>query len=283
MSTESKIFRRGSRTFYISSLFFPRSIRSDVFDLYSFVRTADDYVDRVPAEKDSFYDLKNLWESSVAEKTINLVSQQPPGQVNQRVVENMLRLSKKYEFDPAWITSFLKAMESDLKSTRFKTIDDTLEYIYGSAEVIGLMMAKIMNLKPEAYEAARLQGRAMQMINFIRDIEEDNSLGRLYFPADDLAKYGLNDLQESTARAYPKRFNKFIHFQISRYETCQTQATQGFHYIPRRLRVPVKTASEMYDWTALQIKQDPHVVYRKKIKPGKIRLLTRIISNILPG
>ena len=68
----------------------------------------------------------------------------------------------------------------DIKKKEYNSLEETLEYIYGSAEVIGFFMAKIIGLSDESlYYAGRL-GRSMQYINFIRDIEEDNNLGRRY-------------------------------------------------------------------------------------------------------
>ena len=91
----------------------------------------------------------------------------------------MVELMNKYQFEPQWIEAFLDAMEADLHKKTYHTIDELLAYIYGSAEVVGLMMAQIMNLPESSWEAAKAQRKAMQLINFIRDIAEDNQLGRV--------------------------------------------------------------------------------------------------------
>ncbi len=78
----------------------------------------------------------------------------------------MIRVSRKNNFNMDWIESFLDAMQSDLTHKPCQTIEETLHYMYGSAEVIGLMMASIMGLTPAAADAAKLQGRALQYMNF---------------------------------------------------------------------------------------------------------------------
>src|SRR5690606_4617491 len=99
--------------------------------------------------------------------------------------------------------------------------EEVLEYIYGSAEVIGLMMAQVIGLPKESFEHAKYLGRAMQYINFIRDIAEDLELGRVYFPQSDLRSYGLENLTEEHVKQHPEQFTKLIQTQLDRY--CQWQ------------------------------------------------------------
>lgn len=277
MSVERTIFRQGSTTFFISSLFFPRSIRQDVFDLYSFVRMADDYVDQVPADIEGFYRLRRKWDRAVWD-TEFITDKSDADTADERVVKNMLRVLRKYKFESAWVNSFLDAMQSDIGGAKYETVTDLLNYIYGSAEVIGLMMARIMGLPPEADEAAQLQGRAFQLLNFIRDIDEDNALGRSYFPSEEIGRFGLSDMSKSVAMKNKEKFNEFVRFEINRYKKWQIEAQAGYKYIPRRLRIPLQTAREMYGWTAQCIEQNPTIVFQKKVKPSKPRVISKAIQ-----
>lgn len=56
---QQSLFKKSSKTFYYSTLFFPRYMRSDIHDLYAFVRTADDYVDTLPQDREAFYRFRN--------------------------------------------------------------------------------------------------------------------------------------------------------------------------------------------------------------------------------
>jgi phytoene synthase len=275
---EKDIFRRASTTYYWSSVFFPGSIRGDVFRLYSFVRVADDYVDATPQQRAKFKALRRAWDAAKGDLHADTMTQ-PADSLDQRVVKNMLYVTQKYAFDPAWVESFLDSMQADLDGKRYETLDDTLWYIHGSAEVIGLMMAKMMSLKPGAYEAAKLQGRAMQFINFIRDIHEDTARGRCYFPGEDLRKFGLADLSRSTVTAKPRAFERFVRFELERYKHWQAAAAEGFRYIPRRQRSAVRTAVDMYDWTAAAIAQRPFVVFDRQVKPHKRQVILRALRR----
>lgn len=279
MRKETAIFYRGSRTFFVSSLFFPSKIRRDVFDLYSFLRLTDDYVDQVQPDIKNFYKLRDLWTAAINDRHFDTCKQKDDS-TNLRIVKNMARLTKEYQFETDWTEAFFDSMESDLSGKKYKTLEEILQYTYGTAEVAGLMMAKVMGLKPEAAHAARMQGRAFQWINFIRDIAEDNELGRQYFPAVDLKRFNLEDLSRKTALNQPHDFSNFIHFQIERYEKWQSEAEEGYKFIPKRFRISVQTASDVYGWTAEQIRANPLVVYDKKLRPAKRRILGALVRNL---
>ncbi|NBK20828.1 MAG: phytoene/squalene synthase family protein, partial [Spirochaetia bacterium] len=181
-------------------------------------------------------------------------------------------------FDPAWTEAFLDSMQHDLVQSTCDTLEETLTYIYGSAEVIGLFMAKIMDLPEKSYPAAAMLGRAMQYINFIRDIEEDNGLNRRYLPLNGTT---LTSLDADSVRANPQEFKRFVRHEIQLYQAWQSEAAKGYHYIPRRYRIPIMTAADMYCWTAKEIKKDPSIVFTQRIKPTKTRVLRKGIAHIL--
>jgi phytoene synthase len=256
-----EIFRRGSRTYFSSSQFFPRFIREDVFVLYGFVRSADNFVDVIPQRDQDFY---AFWEKCRLSLKTN--------PVGDPVIDGFTDLMRRKSFQPEWVEAFFLSMEMDLKKKSYATLKETLAYIHGSAEVIGLMMAAIMELDQAAYSHAALLGRAMQYINFIRDIVEDQAFGRNYFPQEDMKKFHLNSLSLSEILKNRSGFERFIHAQIMRYQEWQKQAEQGFHFVPRRCLIPIRTASEMYKWTADRIEKNPIIVYKKKVRPSKMRI-----------
>jgi phytoene synthase len=264
------IFKDGSRTYFYSSIFFPSRIKKEVFTLYGFVRKTDNFVDSIPQNINGFYEFKEKYYK--AKKGIN---------TDDIVLDSFIKISKEKKFDTKWTESFFKSMEMDILKNKYETLNDTLEYIYGSAEVIGFYMSKLLNLSKKAYVYAKYLGRAMQYINFIRDIDEDNKLGRIYFPNKELEEYGLKSLNYEDTSKHKEEFIDFIHKQIDRYCKWQHYAEKGYKYIPKRYLIPVKTASEMYKWTAEQIYRNPFIVYKMKIKPMVKQIFTKTILNII--
>lgn len=290
MSTiEQNIFKNGSTTYYWSSKFFPKGVRDDVFKFYSFVRVVDDVVDQIPADEKRFNRFLSRWGTIKQQLADSSVPSQLDESVDERVLSNIAYIVHRFDCDPAWVDSFLASMKMDVDKRSYETIEDTIDYMYGSAEIIGLFMARILRLpgqglsiskpEPEVLRTARMQGRAMQYINFLRDIDEDNQLGRLYFPKRTLKNHGLEDLSHETAQSHPEAFKAFMHEQLDLYDQWQTEADKGFSYIPKRLRIPLQTATDMYNWTAEEIRKNPFIVFEKKVKPSKSQVVKTIAKN----
>ena len=210
------IFKKGSRTYFYSTLFFPPAVKERVFALYSFVRTADDLVDSVPQRGEEFHAFAGAYREALEGV--------PAG---DPVIDAFVALQRLSGIEQAWVDAFLFSMELDLSVHRYRTLDALRVYLYGSAEVIGLMMARILELHPESHEAACHLGRGMQYINFIRDIAEDAAMGRVYMPEDELARFGLDSLEEAYLRRHPAAFRAFIHAQCDLYRSWQSMGETG--------------------------------------------------------
>jgi phytoene synthase len=118
----------------------------------------------------------------------------------------------------------------------------------------------------------------MQYINFIRDIDEDRTLGRRYLPLEGTP---LESLDREHVRSHPQQFNEFLRHHLDKYRIWQREAEEGFRYIPRRYLIPIKTASDMYNWTARTIEGNPLVVFQRKVKPSKSRIWWTVLANAL--
>lgn len=269
-NTFRTVFAQGSRTYFYSSVFFPPEVRERVAILYSFVRVADNFVDTIPQRKSDF---------------AAFVRDYRKGETGNpfygAIIGAFRRLMVEVDIYPLWVDAFLRAMEADLSVRVYFRLDELEHYMYGSAEVIGLMMARILGLPNESFPYARLLGRAMQYINFLRDIAEDANLGRTYIPHQALQYYGLPELNKATSRLHPVEFHNLMRGEILRYLEWQRQAEQGYCFIPRRYLIPIKTAADMYAWTASKIYHRPEIVWEKKVKPSIVRIAGKALTNSL--
>ncbi|NHM07247.1 phytoene/squalene synthase family protein [Flavobacterium sp. CYK-4] len=158
-------------------------IRQDIYNIYGFVRLADEIVD-------SFHDydktqLLDLFEADLQRALENKISLNPVLNAFQHTVT-------QYEIPRELIDAFLKSMRLDLHKTIYQTHEEYNEYIFGSADVVGLMCLKVfVNGNQEKYEslkhAAMRLGSGFQKVNFLRDLKADQEgLNRTYFPETDL-------------------------------------------------------------------------------------------------
>lgn len=267
---EEDIFKRSSRTFYNASRIFPRAVREDIFTLYAFVRVVDDFVDQTPQDRagfDSFTD--EFWDAYAGK-----LSHDP-------IISRFVALSQRASFERSWIDAFIQAMESDFSEVACRTLKDTEHYMYGSAEVIGLMIVRILDLPEKSYPYAQSLGRSFQYINMIRDVAEDNALKRRYLPLVELKRYGLESLDEAHVRDHEAQFRLFMDAQLARFDRWLRQGECGFSYIPKRSRVAIEAATRLYRWTADRIREDPFVIYEKKVRPPMHVILLETGRSIL--
>lgn len=275
---EQQLLLRKDRILYIASkLFFPPKVRDDFTRLYAFMRKADCLVNAVPQLKDDFFLFRKNYELALQNREKGMAHWQS----GDMVVDDFILLAETYAFLHNWTTSFLDSMEANLTKTTYFTLDETLGYMYGSAEVVGLYLCQLFHLPQEAHYAAQMLGRSMQYINFIRDIKEDNLRGRQYIPVSEVDKYKLPMLTETTSRHAPKQFNSFIIAQIRYYKQWQKEAVAGFRYVPKPYRIVIKTAADMYRWTSKQIERNPLIIFEKKIMLPNWLLIFRILVNMI--
>lgn len=263
-----RIFRRGSRTYFYSSLFFTAAQKRDVFALYAFVRTADDFVDRVPPDGAGFERFVAQYHAAMAG--------QPAG---DEVIDGFVELAGRKGFEPAWTESFLDTMRQDLVRHEYADLADTEAYMYGSAEVVGLFMARLLELPDAALPHAQRLGKAMQYANFLRDVGEDQALGRTYLPRTVLTQHGLASLDRSEIAAHPERFEALMRSEIARYRLWQSEAEAGYRYLPTRAWIPIATAADMYRWATDEVARRPLVVFERQVKPSVPRIMTRAARN----
>lgn len=270
--TRNSIFKSGSTTYYYATKFFPRSIADDVTTLYAFVRLADDYVDQKNPDHHKLDKFISAYQKRISHNNLD------------PVLTKFWELEERAGFSQDWVMAFLETMATDRRGLQIQTMSELIKYMYGSAEVIGLMVCRIMGLPVAADSAAKMQGRAMQYINFIRDIRVDLELERQYLPQEILDKHHLVDLQPETVRNNSSQFKAMIRSQLQTYRHWQEHAEQGYLYLPKRYRTPVTTAAKMYNWTAKQIEIEPLRVYDKVIKPHPLQVLLQgVVSGINVG
>ena len=172
-----------STSFSLATKMLSPSIRQDIYNIYGFVRFADEIVDSF--HKYNKEQLFNRFERSLSEALNEGIHLNP-------ILNSFQHTAKKYSIDRELIDSFMYSMRLDLSKTVYKTKEEYEEYVYGSADVVGLMCLKVFvkgdNHKyNELKNAAMNLGSAFQKVNFLRDLKADfEDLNRTYFPNTNL-------------------------------------------------------------------------------------------------
>ena len=162
------------------------TIREAIYSIYGFVRFADEIVD-------SFHGFDK--ETLIDDFEKEYYKAQKLGVSLNPILNSFKHTVNKYNITDDMIQSFLKSMKMDLIKSDYHTVEEYNEYIYGSADVVGLMCLKVFvngdNAKyDELKDQAMRLGSAFQKVNFLRDLKDDNLvLNRNYFPGVDLKSF----------------------------------------------------------------------------------------------
>lgn len=168
-----------STSFSLATKMLSSSIRSDIYNIYGFVRFADEIVDTFHDYKKT--ELFNKFEEDLKAALKDKISLNP-------ILNAFQYTFHKYEIPFHLVESFMKSMRMDLTKSSYKTDEEYKEYIYGSADVVGLMCLKVfVKGDSKKYEelktSAMALGSAFQKVNFLRDLKADfEELNRAYFP-----------------------------------------------------------------------------------------------------
>jgi phytoene/squalene synthetase len=248
-----------STSFSLGIKLFAPSIRPSIYAIYGFVRYADEIVDSFEdyLQEDLFYDFVADYKKSLDRK----ISLNP-------IVNSFQEVARKYHLQ-SYAEDFLKRMESDLMVTDYTTKEAYENYIYGSADVVGLMCLRVfVNNDDKKFEALKASatrlGSAFQKVNFLRDIKEDTeNLGRSYFPNLD-----SNSLNNSNKEEIIKDIEK--DFQ---------EAYKGIIQLPLESRLGVYIAYRYYLKLLKKLKKaDPEKILSGRIRvsnPLKLVILTK--------
>ena len=247
-----------STSFSLATKMLSSSIRQDIYNIYGFVRFADEIVD-------SFHDynkeeLLNNFEKELTYALTNKISLNP-------ILNSFQKTVNKYNIDTSLINAFLKSMRWDLDKNIYLNKSEFNEYIYGSADVVGLMCLKVFVVGNEKmYEDLKVPamalGSAFQKVNFLRDLKADHEgLNRSYFP--DLNIENFDEISK-----------KKILIDI---ENDFSEALKGIFNLPKSARFGVYTAYKYYLKLLKKLKKTPPI----KIKSTRIRVPNYQKMNVL--
>ena len=238
-----------STSFSLATRMLSSEIRQDIYNIYGFVRLADEIVD-------SFHDydkvtLLNHFEEDLAYALDNKISTNPVLNAFQQTVH-------RYEIDRKFIDAFMQSMRWDLSKKVYETDEEYKTYIYGSADVVGLMCLRVFvkgdqELFKELKSSAMALGSAFQKVNFLRDLKNDFvQLERSYFPGVDLQQ--LDDYSKQKI--------------IDEIESDFQKGLSGIFKLPNAAKFGVYTAYKYYLRLLKKLKRVPS----EQIKNKRVRV-----------
>jgi phytoene synthase len=254
------------KTYYLATLLLPKAKRHFVHALYGFARYADEIVDDLASElsiKEKSEALGN-WGNGV-------LADLKKGTSEDHVGRALIDTVKRFDIPHEHFEAFLHSMTMDLTVQEYETYEDLLEYVYGSAAVIGLEMVPILGpLHADAFDAAKKLGIAFQLANFIRDVDEDLDRGRVYLPIKELALFGVSREMLEERELTPEIIEA-LKFQIVRVRQLQAEAAPGIAMLEASSRPCIQAASTLYCGIVDEVEKIGYDIFNHRAKTSTAR------------
>jgi phytoene synthase len=240
---------RVARTFALAARLLPREIREDVDLLYLVLRTLDDLVDREAARDGA---LAEDAEARLAAVAGWARGEPTPPTRETRVLDELQRRHPGMPRDA--VADFVAGMRQDLEGPRIATEHDLDGYCYRVAGTVGRLMAAILGGEGPAVDAAaRSLGIAMQRTNIVRDVDEDLAAGRVYLPAETLARHGIDPAAPAALATADRR--ALLADEIARADAAYAAGIAGIDHL-RHGRRSIQVAAVLYREILRQVERD---------------------------
>lgn len=251
-------------SFYYSFLFLPAEQRQAITALYAFCREVDDVVDE--CTDPGVAGIKLHWWRDELDRIYQ-------GQGQHPVADALKTAIDRYHLPREHLQEIIDGMEMDLHQQRYETFKDLNLYCYRVASVVGLLAAEIFGYSDRhTLKYAHLLGLAFQLTNILRDVREDAMRGRIYLPADEMARFGVSEHDLLSGNQTPQ-VTELMKFQTER---AMDYYRQAFEQLPAQDRYSQRSGlimAEIYLATLREIAQDNHQVLRRRISLTPLRKL----------
>jgi phytoene synthase len=241
----------------------------DAYAVYAFCRFVDDQIDLAPdqaARRQAFQQLQKILDEAYAADLTQNMSKELAWFEAFRETVGRREIPRRYFED------LLLGVEMDCGAVRLATWEELERYCYHVASVVGLIMVHVLTRPaPELLAPARDLGTAMQLTNILRDIREDWERDRLYLPATELKRFGLEEGDIARQRV-DDSFRAMMRFQIARAREFYRAADPGIVALPRDgSQRTVRLMRTIYGAILDEIERADYQVYRGRVRVSFLR------------
>jgi squalene synthase HpnC len=258
--------------FPVVSLLIPKTLRKHLSVIYWFARTADDL-----ADEGSHSDEERLKELSDFEKSLeNLLK----GCCTSELESALAKTIKTKNLSPEHFYNLLKAFKQDVIKKRYSDFNDVLDYCKNSANPVGRLILELLNLKNEkAFYYSDKICTALQITNFIQDTSLDFEKGRIYYPRDEMQKFGVTEkmfeLKENNLN-----FNYLVEFNIDRTQQMFNEGKNLLVYLKGRIKFEIMATINGGELILNKIKEQKFDVLNIRPVLNKIDYLKLFIKSV---
>jgi 15-cis-phytoene synthase len=283
ITSSKQAIAQGSQSFATAARLFDGRTRNDAAMLYAWCRYCDDVIDGQTLGHDQAGNFRDGQQHRLAVLRQQTAAALHGGQTNEPVFEALRRVVDRHQIPARHPKELLRGFEMDVVERSYATIDDTLDYCYHVAGVVGVMMAMIMGVRdPRVLDRACDLGIAFQLTNIARDVVEDARAGRCYVPEDILARHGLDKIDpEDPAQRAPLHGAAIELLDLA--EAYYRSAYMGLTALPPRSAWAIATARRVYRAIGGKLRTAGPEAWNGRLsttKAEKVTLLIRALRDV---
>ena len=248
-----------ARNFYYSFILLTPEKKNAMCAVYAFMRYCDDLSDEPGATRTAI----DRWRDALTEALAGRPDDNPTWPA---FLDSVARYSIPHEY----FYEMIEGVASDLTPRTIDTFDDLYQYCYRVASVVGLTTIHIFGFtSPEAIPLAEKCGVAFQLTNILRDVREDAGLGRVYLPAEDLARYGVSVDDLKNARR-TEQFGRLMEFETARARSCYRESAPLLDLIDKQSRPSLWALIAIYSRLLEHLAESKYDVLTRRISLSSV-------------
>ena len=278
-----RMARHAAGNFYWGFLSLRAEQRIAIYALYDFARQVDDEADAFAPPPS-----RGRWPASAGggdqvaarlERHRRRAHECANGRWSDPVTRVLARAVLRHGIPESDLLALIDGVEMDLSRTRYATWEELEGYCRLVASTIGRMCVRIFGFRdPAALRRADELGIAFQLVNILRDVREDAGLGRVYVPAEDLARFGVPEAGLLGGEPGPG-WEALVAFEARRARGYLASGLGVTAHIPRRPAACVRTMAGIYERVLAMIEQDPPLPLRRRVSLTPLRKLGVVVRS----
>lgn len=258
-SNAEEITRASQSNLAFAFLSLGKERKRDITIFYAFCRLIDDIADSTELAAPEKAGQLAAWRAALS----------VPASDEPALAPAVRGLIAKYAITPAMLEEIIDGVEMDLTIARYETFAELRQYCYRVASAVGLVSIEIFGYaNPACRQYAINLGLALQVTNILRDVRKDLENGRIYLPAEDLARFAYSEA-DLTARAYDDRFVRLMQFEAGRAEEYFRAAAAALPREDRRAMLSAEIMAAIYHALLRQMARDRFRVFARDYGLGK--------------
>jgi len=272
--------KQGSKSFAAAARLFDRETRDDCVMLYAWCRHCDDVIDGQTLGHDQQADFRD----GQLERLDDLRRQTDEALRNGRSADPIFvalsRVAQRRAIPALHPQQLLRGFQMDVEARTYETVEDTLDYGYHVAGVVGVMMAMIMGARePEVLDRASDLGIAFQLTNIARDVIDDARSGRVYLPAELLREQGIDAVDADDAAQWP-----LLHAAALRLldiaEPYYASALAGMSVLPPRSAWAIGAARRVYRAIGEKLRRGGPSAWEERVSTSKAEKFAMLLAGL---